>query len=99
MNGTPWADYERDFLRETYPDRTWRVSDIARKLERTPKAVRQEASDMGLNRKGGGRPRKLDYKLIEQLASRGWTQQAITHYIGCGNGAVSYALRAMRGDV
>lgn len=68
MNGRRlWTEREIDILKKLYPHPEIPISEIARALNRTVRAVNCKAADLGIKR---GYKDFIDEKLVEQLYRR-----------------------------
>lgn len=90
----PWAEWEDEFVMETYPDRQWSIPQIADKLERTPRALEHRAAKLGVQR-----PRVLDYDAIAHLSKDGLPIRGIAQQLSYSEPAVRYALKVIAREV
>ncbi|RUR26821.1 hypothetical protein ELY33_17080 [Vreelandella andesensis] len=88
----PWAEWEDEFVTEVYPLASWKIAEIAKKLDRTVDAVVSRAHVLSVKRP----PHQLDYDAIWQLWQKGYNYSRIANRLGYLAPSVSYAVKAMQ---
>jgi hypothetical protein len=82
-----WADFELQFLIETYPNKTWSVLSIAQKLDRSINSIHQKAFSLGIKRPSRTFPHRNDPAFISDLKKQQPIRQ-ITSKWGCSKSEV-----------